>query len=177
MYKGIRNVHKWAGLVACLFLMVISFTGFFLAIKGKLDWMRPKTQTGTVASVDQLASVGTVMDSAFGAGFAELKSVEDIDRLEFHAEDGVWKVLSKEGYREVQVDGVTAEVLSKGQRNDQMFEDLHDLSYFAKFWHEWGLPIVGILLFCLSLSGIVMFFVPVFRRMKFKKEQAKKSVG
>lgn len=173
MYKGIRNVHKWAGLVACLFLMVISFTGFFLAIKGKLDWMRPPTQSGTAAAVEDLASVGVVMESAFGAGYGELKSAEDIDRLEFHAEDGIWKVLSKDGYREVQVDGVTGEVLSKGQRNDQLFEDIHDLSFFAKFWHEWGLPLVGILLFGLSVSGVVMFFVPVVRRWKFERERKK----
>lgn len=174
MYKGIRNIHKWAGLVACLFLMVISFTGFFLAIKGKVDWMRPKTQTGAEYSqLSDLVSVGLVMESAFAAGYAELSAIEHIDRLEFHAEDRIWKVLSKKGYREVQVDGVTGEVLSKGQRNDQMFEDLHDMSFFAELWHEWGLPIVGILLFFLSLSGVVMFFVPVFRRWKFKAGQKK----
>lgn len=172
MYKGIRNLHKWAGLVACLFLMVISFTGFFLAIKGKVDWMRPKTQTGAeYSSISELVSVGAVMDASFEAGYSELKALDDIDRLEYHAEDRVWKVLSKEGYREVQVDAVTGKVLSKGQRNDQMFEDLHDMSFFAKFWHEWGLPLVGFLLFWLSLSGVIMFFVPVVRRWKFKKGQ------
>lgn len=172
MYKGIRNLHKWAGLVACLFLMVISFTGFFLAIKGKLDWMRPKTQTGgEYASVSDLVPVGLVMEAAFLADYAELQKLEDIDRLEYHAEDRVWKVLSKKGYREVQIDAVSGEILSKGQRNDQMFEDLHDMSFFAKFWHEWGLPVVGFLLFWLSLSGVIMFFVPVVRRWKFKKGQ------
>jgi uncharacterized iron-regulated membrane protein len=167
MYRFTRNLHKWAGLVACLFLMVISFSGFFLAIKGKVDWMRPKTQTGSDSGA--LIGVNSVMESAFGAGVGELKDEGDVDRLEFHAEDRVWKVLSKDGYREVQVDGVTGKVLSVGVRNDQMFEDIHDLSFFAKFWHEWGLPLVAALLFCLSVSGVVLFFVPVIRRWKFKR--------
>jgi uncharacterized iron-regulated membrane protein len=170
MYKGVRNLHKWAGLVACLFLMVISFSGFFLAIKGKVDWMRPKTQMGSAyVLASELVPVGLVMETAFLAGYAEMKSIEDIDRMEFHAEDRIWKVLSKDGYREVQIDAVSGEVLSKGQRNDQLFEDIHDMSFFAKFWHEWGLPVVGFLLFWLSLSGVIMFFVPVYRRWKFKQ--------
>lgn len=174
MYKGIRNIHKWAGLIACLFLMVISFSGFFLAIKGKVDWMRPKTQTGApFDDPTQLTSVNVVMENSFQAGFPELKETSDIDRLEYHAEDNVWKVLSKKGYREVQIDGTTGDVLSKGQRNDQMFEDIHDMSIVAEFWHEWGLPTVGILLFFLSLSGVIMFFVPVFRRMKFNMQKGK----
>lgn len=177
MYKGIRNIHKWAGLIACLFLMVISASGFFLAIKGKVDWMRPKTQTGAPFDhPSQLVPVDQVMEVAFQAGFAELTELSHIDRLEYHAEDNVWKVLSKEGYREVQVDGTTGDVLSTGQRNDQLTEDIHDLSIVAEFWHEWGLPVVGALLFFLSLSGVYMFFVPVFRRWKFKRTAGKHEV-
>jgi len=177
VYKGIRNIHKWAGLIACLFLMVISASGFFLAIKGKVDWMRPKTQTGApFDDPSQLVPVNRVMDVAFGAGFPELKEISDLDRLEYHAEDNVWKVLSKKGYREVQVDGTTGDVLSTGQRNDQMTEDIHDMSFFAAFWHEWGLPLVGALLFFLSLSGVYMFFVPVFRRWKYNRTARKPQV-
>lgn len=170
MYKVVRNLHKWAGLAACLFLMVISGSGFFLAIKGRVDWMRPKTQAGTTfTDASELMAVEHVMDAALGAGYAELRSTGDIDRMEFHAEDRIWKVLSKEGYREVQVDAVSGKVLSKGQRNDQMFEDIHDFSYFAKAWHEWGLPVVAFLLFWLSFSGVIIFFVPVWRRWAFQR--------
>ncbi|MFM9874036.1 MAG: PepSY domain-containing protein [Fimbriimonadaceae bacterium] len=176
MYKGIRNLHKWAGLVACLFLMVISFTGFFLAIKGKVGWMRPDTKSGVgYGLAADLLPVGFVMDSAFAAGFPELAEEKHIDRMEFRAEEGVWKVLSRDGYREVQVDAVTGKILSKGQRNDQLFEDIHDMSFFATFWHEWGLPVVGFLLFWLSLSGVVMFFVPVVRRWKFNQGKKKEN--
>lgn len=174
MYHKLRSVHKWVGLFACLFLMVISASGFFLAIKGKVDWMRPKTQTGgELSSPDDIVSIASVYSSAFGAGIPDLKEPGDIDRLEYHAEDNIFKVLSKDGYHEVQVDGKTGEVLSTGIRNDQLTEDIHDLSFFAKFWHEWGLPLVGVGLFLLSVSGVIMFFVPVFRRWKHKRKAAR----
>lgn len=157
--------------------MVISASGFFLAIKGKVDWMRPKTQTGAPFDhPSQLVPVDRVMNVAFQAGYSELAELAHIDRLEYHAEDNVWKVLSKKGYREVQVDGTTGDVLSTGQRNDQMTEDIHDMSFFAEFWHEWGLPLVGLLLFFLSVSGVIMFFVPVFRRWKYKRTAGKPQV-
>lgn len=174
MYKGLRNLHKWAGLAGCLFLMVISVSGFFLTVKGKVDWMRPKTQLGSrYADPSELIPVGQVMDAAFGAGYGELKTLDDIDRMEFHAEDRIWKVLSKSGYREVQIDAVTGQILSRGQRNDQIFEDIHDFSLLADFLHEWGLPAVAFGLFFLSLSGVAMFFVPVLRRWKHKRSAAK----
>lgn len=174
MYKGLRNLHKWAGLAGCLFLMVISFSGFFLSVKGKVDWMRPKTQLGSpYTDPSELIAVSRVMDAAFGAGYGELKTLDDIDRMEFHAEDRIWKVLSKTGYREVQVDAVTGQILSRGQRNDQVFEDIHDFSFFADLLHEWGLPAVALVLFILSVSGVAMFFVPILRRWKYKRSAAK----
>jgi len=171
MFHKLRSIHKTIGLVACIFLLVLSITGFLLAIKAQVSWVRPESQKGgEVASLDEIISMQRVADAAFGAGYEELKSFDDVDRLEFHADKRIFKVISKKNYREVQVDGKTGEVLSKGQRNDQLLEDLHDLSFFADNLHAWGLPAVAVCLFVLSTSGIIMYFVPVFRRAKFRRQ-------
>jgi len=175
MYKFLRNLHKYIGLGACVFLMVISVTGFFLAIKGNVDWMRPKSQTGgEVTSLTDVIGVGVALESAFAVGIPELKSDEDVDRFEYHADKNIYKIISKEGYHEVQIDGSDGKVLSQGKRFDQLNEDIHDLSFFADVAHAWVLPWVAVFLFFLGLSGVIMFFVPVFRRWKFKKQNLKK---
>ncbi len=171
MYKWLRNLHKLIGLFACLFLCALSLTGFFLAMKSRFGWIRPEAQSGTeYASTAELAPIHVVLDAAFSAGFEEVKTVEDIDRLELHAEDRIWKVLSKENYREIQIDGVTGEILSRGQRNDQLLEQLHDFSFFSDTLHDWVLPLIAFALFILSLSGVIMYLVPVFRRWKFNRK-------
>ena len=44
MYRTLRALHKWIGLFACLFLTVIAFTGFLLAIKKRAEWLQPATR-------------------------------------------------------------------------------------------------------------------------------------
>lgn len=176
MYRNLRVLHKWIGLFACLFLMVISATGFLLAIKGNVDWMRPEAVPGgELASMADLVGVGVALEAAYDVGLPELQEDGDIDRFEYHADDRIYKVISKKGYHEVQVDGATGEVLSVGKRNDQLTEDIHDLSFFADFAHAWLLPAVGIGLFFLGLSGVIMYFVPVVRRWKFERQKKAKA--
>lgn len=169
LYHRLRGWHKFAGLVSCLFLAVISATGFFLAIKGQVSWMRPDTKTGgEISSLEEVISMDQAAKAAFSVGLAELAEPSHIDRMEYHASDNVFKFLSKSGYHEVQVDGKTAEVLSVGRRNDQMAEDIHDMSYFADGLHKYWLPVIAVLLFTLSISGVIMYSVPIWRRYKFR---------
>ena len=178
MYRTLRVLHKWIGLFACLFLMVISATGFLLAIKGNVDWMRPANQDGgEISDLSQVVGVGAAASAAFEAGIPELQGPDDIDRMEYRTKQNIYKILSKEGYHEVQVDGATGEVLSTGRRNDQLSEDIHDLSFFADFMHAWVLPAVAIALFFLGLSGVVMYFVPVVRRWKFERQKKAKAAS
>ncbi|MCB0824595.1 MAG: PepSY domain-containing protein [Armatimonadetes bacterium] len=172
MFHKLRAIHKWIGLFACLFLVIISATGFFLAIKGSVGWMRPPSEKGgEIASFADVVPVDVAAQSAFGAGIAELKSYDDIDRFEYHADKNIYKIHSAKGYHEVQVDGASGEVLSTGKRADQFMEDIHDLSIFADFAHAWILPVVAICLFLLGLTGVIMYFVPVARRWKYRKTQ------
>ncbi len=80
-----------------------------------------------------------------------------------------FKVVSKTGYKEVQVDGATGKVLNVADRNDQFIEQLHDFSWFHDLAHQYGLPVVALGLLFLAGSGIGIFFVPIIRRRKFQK--------
>lgn len=174
MYRTLRQIHKWVGVICFAFLALIAATGYFLAMKDRFAWVRPETMDGTpVETLGAVISIEQASEAAFTAGYAELTKPEHVDRLEYRAKENIYKVLSKDGYREVQVDAATGEVLSKAQRNDQLMEDIHDLGFISDWVHAWLLPWIAAALFFLSISGIVMYFVPVFRRWKFKKEGGK----
>lgn len=170
MYRTLRALHKWIGLFACLFLAVIAFTGFLLAIKKRAEWLQPATRDGgditTAAEVISMEAAYEAARSAGGVGFEEFRK---LDRVDYRSKQNVFKFRSEDGLMEVQVDGKTGDVLSVSPRRDQLMENIHDMNFFAEWAHAWVLPIVALGLFFLGVSGCIMFFVPVVRRWKFKR--------
>lgn len=171
MYHRTRWLHRWIGVFGALFLAIIAVTGFLLATKGTFGWVRPpETEGEKIAAPSEIVSMERVVDSVFRENLAELRTMKDIDRVDYRPKSNIFKVTSKQGYREVQVDGKSGKVTSVGIRNDQLAEDIHDLSFFADALHAYGLPLVAIFLLFLAISGVGMFFVPVVRRYKFRKK-------
>lgn len=175
MYHKLRTLHRWIGLLSALVLLIIAVTGFLLATKGTFGWIRPPEKDGQpVDSLSEVVSVEQAAEAAFAAGIAELQSRDDIDRIDYRPDSNVFKIVSNEGYYEVQVDGKTGEVIQIARRVDQLSEDIHDLSFFGDAFHGYLLPLVACGLFLLSLSGIAMFFVPVVRRWRYRKKLRRK---
>jgi uncharacterized iron-regulated membrane protein len=169
MYHRTRSLHRWIGFIACLFLATISVTGFFLAMKGRFGFMRPPVQeAAALGRPEDILPVAEVLRIAFAAGHPELSEVGEVDRVDYRPGDNVFKVVSKDGYREVQVDGTEGKIVSDAFRNDQLMEDIHDMSFFADAAHGYLLPVVAVCLCFLSITGIIIFLTPVIRRWKFK---------
>lgn len=173
MFRNIRAIHRWIGVVNALFVCLMAATGFLLAIKKRAAWLQPPTQKGAeIQTLNEIQPINAIAQAAFAAGLPELKTKDDVDRFELHVDKNIFKVTSKAGYREVQVEAKTARVLSTGDRNDSFTEHIHDMSFFAPWMHDWVLPGVAICLFLLGASGVYMFFVPVFRRWAFRRKRA-----
>ncbi|HZH98731.1 MAG TPA: hypothetical protein VEX38_07145, partial [Fimbriimonadaceae bacterium] len=68
--------------------------------------------------------------------------------------------------------GATGRVLSVLNRNDQLIEDIHDLSFFHDLARIYWLPFVAVALALLAATGIWIYIDPVLRRRRFKKKQA-----
>lgn len=169
MYHRTRSLHRWIGFISSLFLAVISVTGFFLAMKGQFSFMRPPVQEATkLGKVEDILPLAQVLQIAFDQGHAELSDIKKVDRVDYRPKDNVFKVVSKDGYREIQVDGTDGKVVSNAFRNDQLMEDIHDMSFFADVAHGYLLPVVAVGLCFLSISGIIIFLTPIIRRWKFK---------
>lgn len=175
MYHLLRVIHRWVGIVGSLFFLSMSVTGFLLATKGTFGWIRPPEMDGArVDSLARVVSVDHAARAAFAVGLPKLAERGHIDRIDYRPKSNVFKVVSKEGYHEVQVCGATGKVLQVASRVDQLAEDVHDLSFVHEGLHAYWLPVVACLLFYLSSSGIVMFSTPVVRRWRFRRSQAAK---
>ncbi len=175
MYHRLRTFHRWIGIVGALALILIASTGFLLATKDTFGWVKPKTREGPeLVGLDRVVTLDTAAKAAFSLGIPELQSHEDIERIDYRPGKNVFKIVSHRGYHEVQVSGETGEVLNVAKRIDQMAEDFHDLSFFSEPLHLFGLPVVAVILFGLGVTGICIFFVPVIRRWRFRRQSLPK---
>ncbi|MCH8275879.1 MAG: PepSY domain-containing protein [Armatimonadetes bacterium] len=171
MYHSVRTFHRWVGITAALFLVVIAGSGFLLATKDSFSWVKPPTREGSpIEDLGELVSIQLATEAAFAAGLADLQSTSDIDRVDYRPAQNVYKIRSRRGYHEVQVCGKTGEVLQVAQRNDQLVEDIHDMSYFAEILHTYWLPAVSVLLFSMAITGVTIFTVPIVRRIRFRRK-------
>src|SRR5688572_4830755 len=113
MFRNIRAIHRWIGVVNALFVMLMACTGFLLAIKKRADWLQPPTSQGAaIERMSEVVSLDRVAQAAFSAGVPGLREKDDIDRFELHVDKNIFKVTSKKGYKEVQVEASSGRVLS-----------------------------------------------------------------
>lgn len=173
MFRSTRSLHKWIGVCAALFLAVIAGTGFLLANKARFGWMRPPAMKGgSIGDLSETVSLHTAAEAAIALGRPEIREWKDIERIDYRPKHNIFKVISQEGYLEVQVDGKSGDVLSQSFRTDQLTEHIHDFSFFADWAHAWVLPTVALLLLGLAISGIIIFSVPYIRRARFRRRQS-----
>jgi hypothetical protein len=171
VYKLIRKWHKWIGATFALFLLSIALSGFILANKDRWTWIKPATAKGAAPAFTGKLTLAQIAMAAVGSGHPELRTLDDIDRMELHADKSVVKVRSKGGYGEVQVCAFSGRVLAMGTRWDQFAENVHDLRWISVLLRDWVLPFVAIGLAYMALSGVGMVLVPVIRRRRFLRTQ------
>jgi uncharacterized iron-regulated membrane protein len=174
MYHFIRKFHRWIGVIIGLVIILIASTGILLALKREFAWIQPPTLAGEkTEDFKDVISIEEAITIALSQGLDDLSEISHIDRVDYRPNKNVFKVVSGAGLHEVQVNGSTGEVLSIGLRRDNLFEAIHDLSFFSEFLRKFFLPIVGLSLLLIACSGFVIFFVPIVRRARFRREHGK----
>lgn len=158
-------------MVGAVFLILIGITGFVLALKDSLPSVKPSSAKSKM-EVDAKAFVAPIIaiESAIAHGNPNLKSVDDLDRVEIHASKGIYKLITSKGFAEIQVDAMSGEVLKTGIRNDQLFENIHDLRFFHPSLRTYVLPVVAVMLVTLGGTGLSIYITPIWRRRKFKQQ-------
>lgn len=168
MYKLARKTHKWLGIVLSLILCNISVTGLLLLEKKEYEWIQPSTRTGTEGTINDLINMQQVFKVAFAQGHESFQGLEFIDRVDFRPDERVFKVRSQKNYMEMQIDAVSGAVLSISTRRSDLYESLHDGSFFGIFMHGKLMPTVAMANLTLVVTGLYLWLNPKLKRKKTK---------
>lgn len=153
-----RQLHYWTSFIYALPIIIILITGLFLLLKKEVAWIQPPTQRGggSIPTLNYellLAAVQQVPE-------AEIKTWDDIDRLDVRPKKGVVKVRSENRW-EIQVDHQTGAILQTAYRRSDFIESIHDGTFFHDKVKLWVFFPAALMLLLLWITGLVLFFYPL----------------
>ena len=162
-----RKVHYWASLFIAVPSLIVICTGLLLQVKKQITWVQPPEQKGE--HKEPSLSLPQILEISRSVPEAKVSDWKDIQRIDVRPSKGVLKVVPKNNW-EIQIDSTTGKVLQVAYRRSDLIESLHDGSWF----HEWVklgvfLP-TGITLLLLWLTGMYLFFLPIWTRARKKRK-------
>jgi hypothetical protein len=168
--RWIRSLHRWLGLPLIVFFFIIGITSILLAWKKKAELLPPtlksKVEQGEWISPAEMVRIAEAEMSKIGES-------TEVDRIDIRPDKGVAKVSFKTHFTEVQLDGLSGEVLSIETRHSDWIEKVHDGSIVdfylggdeaTKLTYS-TLTALGLIL--MSLSGFYLWYFPkLIRKIK-----------
>ncbi len=161
--KANRLVHKWASIVIVIPLLVVFTTGILLLTKKEFAFIQPPTAKGEGVipsiSFDQVLSIANTVERA------EITTWKDIDRLDVRPAKGIIKIRGRNRF-EIQIDSQTGDILHVAKRRSDFIESIHDGTFFEKNANLWLMLPVAITALVISITGIIMFFIPYLKKKR-----------
>lgn len=168
----IRDIHHWGSPVLMLPLGVIIIAGLFLMLKKDVEWIQPSTQRSAIeVTGPPETSFAELYQAAAAIPELEISDWTEFDRIDVRSDRGIVKFIAPNRW-EAQIDLVTLETLSLEYRRSDLFEQIHDGSFFADWIKTFIFLPVGFVLLFLWLTGIWLFFEPYIKRWKRKQKRA-----
>lgn len=167
-----RKIHYWSTLLIALPILLVLVTGLLLQIKKEWTWVQPEEQRGTptespITTADAVALMQADTEVAIGGW-------DDIDRFDVRPSKGMMKIRLNDG-REVQMDLSDGRILQVEYRRTDLIESLHDGSWFGGDISKLGLFLpAAIILLCMWITGIWMFWAPIPIRRKRRRAKLEK---
>ncbi|GAB1446580.1 hypothetical protein MASR2M41_23690 [Flammeovirgaceae bacterium] len=158
--RQFRTWHRFIGTGLGFFMLITATTGILLGLKKNVDILQPPEQKGTSTDLSQWVSIDDIVKSATYAVDSVVGRSIKVDKLDVRPSKGIVKVLFKDGYWEVQVDGTTGKSLSVLRRHSDWIEHLHDGSIISDFVKITYTNLMGWGLLILSLSGFWLWYGP-----------------
>jgi uncharacterized iron-regulated membrane protein len=166
-----RRFHYWAAILAALPVLVIFCSGLLLQMKKQMAWVQPPEQRG--GSQELSLSFPQILAACRSVKEAQIETWEDVNRLDVRPSRGMIKVWAKNNW-EVQLDSHTGDILQVAYRRSDMIEAIHDGSWFHESAKLWLFLPIGCTLLLLWLTGIYLFFLPIFVRRRQKANVARR---
>ncbi|MCO4100742.1 MAG: PepSY domain-containing protein [Gemmatimonas sp.] len=164
-----RKLHRWGAVATALPFLVVLGTGLLLQLKKQLTWVQPAEQrtANRVPSVSMLQ----IFEAAKSVPQAEIRTWDDIDRLDVRPGKGIVKVAAVNHW-EVQVDLATGKVLQSAYRRSDLIEQMHDGSWFHEAAKLWVFLPSAVVVLGLWVTGLYLFLLPFRARAKKRERHA-----
>lgn len=166
-----RKVHYWGAIIIALPTLVIICSGLLLQMKKQLPWVQPLEKRGE--GKEMTLTFPQILAACQSVSEAEVKTWDDINRLDIRPSRGMIKVWAKNNW-EVQLDSHSGKVLQVAFRRSDMIEAIHDGSFFHEAAKLWLFLPAAFVLLLLWLTGIYLFFLPIYVRRRQKANLAKR---
>jgi len=162
-----RSIHKWGSIVIALPLIFIITTGILLLVRKEFDYLQPPSQRG-VSGVPSI-SFEQILTTVKTVPEANIASWDSIALLDVRPDKGMIKVRAKNNW-EIQLDANSGAILQVAFRRSNIIESLHDATYFHKYANLWFTLPISITLLIISITGVILFFLPYYLRSKRRKD-------
>ena len=161
-----RKIHYWLSIGVAVPILIVIVTGLFLQTKKQFEWIQPPELRG--AGKTPMISLPQVLEISKTVAEAEIKTWDDINRLDVRPSRGMLKVRANNNW-EIQIDTETGAILQTAYRRSDIIESIHDGSFFHDAVKTWIFLPAGIILLMLWLTGMYLFILPIWvrRRRKF----------
>lgn len=163
-----RKWHRWISIAITLPFLVTLVTGITLATRGFNTWVQPNhppLKTGLTVSFPQL------LETVKSVPEARIQSWNDVSQIDIRPGSGNIRIRAKHTMWEIQIDGSTGEITSKGLRRFSLLVAIHEGAYFGP-WVRYGVFFPSALgVFFLLVSGIVLYAQPYLKKRKKGKSK------
>lgn len=166
-----RKIHYWGAIIIALPVLVIICTGLLLQMKKQLPWVQPPEKRGE--SKEMTLTFSQILTACQSVPEASVKTWDDINRLDIRPSRGMIKVWAKNDW-EIQLDSHSGKVLQIAYRRSDMIEAIHDGSFFHEAAKLWLFLPAAFVLLLLWLTGIYLFFLPIYARRRQKMKLTKR---
>jgi uncharacterized iron-regulated membrane protein len=164
-----RKIHYWLSIGVALPVLIVICSGLLLQVKKQSAWIQPTEQKGKSKTAN--LSLPQILEIAKTVPEAEIKTWDDISRLDVRPSRGILKVSAKNHW-EIQIDTETGAILQTAYRRSDIIESIHDGSFFHDYVKLWIFLPSGIILLILWLTGMYLFILPIW--VKRRRRESKK---
>ncbi len=172
--KWSRKLHRWGAILVLTPLILVITTGLLLQLKKQIPWVQPPTQRGLES--EPSISFERILEIARSVPEARIDTWGDIDRLDFRPDRAIVKIRAKSHW-EIQIDTSTDDILQIAYRRSDLIESLHDGSFFGDPVKLWIFLPTGIVLLCLWLTGVYLWFLPIVARRNGRIRRSRKNAS
>ena len=163
-----RVLHRCGGVIVVIPFALVICTGILLLLKKDVEWIQPPTQRGSTAEPG--LSFARILEVARTVPEAEIRSWDDVERVDVRPSDGMLKVRARNRW-EIQLDAKTGAILQVAYRRSDLIESLHDGTFFHDKARLWVLLPNAVVLLGMWLTGIYLFVLP-YRARRRRRQRA-----